>query len=32
MFATGEARDAEILALHHQLLILQRQISGPHVV
>jgi len=27
IFATGDARDAEILALRHQLLVLQRQIT-----
>ena len=27
MFATGDRRDAEILALRHQLLVLQRQIG-----
>ena len=30
IFATGDARDAEILALRHQLLVLQRQINRPH--
>jgi putative transposase len=29
IFATGDARDAEILALRHQLLVLQRQINRP---
>ncbi len=30
IFATGDARDSEILALRHQLLVLQRQINRPH--
>ena len=30
IFATGDARDAEILALRHQILVLQRQINRPH--
>lgn len=30
IFATGNARDAEILALRHQILVLQRQINRPH--
>jgi len=29
MFATGDARDAEILALRHQILVLQRQNNQP---
>jgi putative transposase len=29
IFATGDARDAEILALRHQILVLQRQINRP---
>jgi hypothetical protein len=29
LFAGGEARDAEILALRHQVLMLQRQINRP---
>jgi transposase InsO family protein len=29
LFASGDARDAEILALRHQVLILQRQINRP---
>jgi len=29
LFAGGDARDAEILALRHQVLVLQRQISRP---
>jgi len=29
LFATGDARTAEILALRHQLLVLQRQIGRP---
>jgi len=28
-FSTGDARDAEILALRHQILVLQRQIERP---
>jgi len=27
LFATGDQRDAEILALRHQLLVLQRQVN-----
>jgi len=27
LFATGDARDSEILALRHQILVLQRQIA-----
>ena len=30
IFATGDARDAEILALRHQILVLQRQINRPN--
>lgn len=30
LFASGDARDTEILALRHQLLVLQRQINRPH--
>lgn len=29
LIATGDARDAEILALRHQLLVLQRQVARP---
>ena len=29
LFAFGDARDAEILALRHQILVLQRQINRP---
>ena len=29
LFAGGDARDAEILALRHQVLVLQRQINRP---
>ena len=29
LFASGDARDAEILALRHQILVLQRQINRP---
>jgi putative transposase len=31
IFATGDASDAEILALRHQLLVLQRQINRPQI-
>lgn len=30
VFATGDERDAEILTLRHQLLVLQRQVNRPH--
>ena len=30
LFSCGDARDAEILALRHQILVLQRQIKRPH--
>ncbi|MBP8181083.1 MAG: hypothetical protein KAZ88_08840 [Acidimicrobiia bacterium] len=29
VFATGDSRDAKILALRHQILVLQRQIDRP---
>ena len=29
LLATGDGRDAEILALRHQILVLQRQIDQP---
>ncbi len=29
LFATGDERDSEILALRHQILVLKRQISRP---
>ena len=30
LFASGDARDAEILAQRHQVLVMQRQINRPH--
>jgi len=30
-FATGDPRNAEILALRHQILVLQRQINRPQL-
>ncbi|MCZ7537165.1 MAG: hypothetical protein M5T61_15520 [Acidimicrobiia bacterium] len=29
VFATGDDRDAEIPALHHEVLVLQRQVARP---